>query len=165
MVMDVENAQISKTQGDFILGKREVYVSFALEPNQSATGVLLDQSVIEDVLLGRQTCVIDVTDGSTLSINGISSGDRPIYLANVEELGEIYEGNPLAIPLVSSVNRSIVIIPETAPTDKTTLSLRGIVTYAQAQNVLYISVVASVFLAVTALIFGWTTRKRSSRHE
>jgi hypothetical protein len=162
MVIDVENAQVSKNQGDFILGNREVYVSFDLEPDQNVTGVVLDKGVIEDVLLGRQTCVIDVFDASNLSLNEISSGDQSIDLANVQELGEVYVGNPMDIPLVSSVSRSIVIVPETAPTDKTTLSLSGTVTYVQAQKVLSIAGISSAFLAVAALLFGWTTRKRSS---
>ena len=162
MVIDVENAQVSKNQGDFILGNREVYVSFDLYPDQNVTGVVLDKGVIEDVLLGRQTCVIDVVDTSNLSLNEISSGDQSIDLANVQELGEVYAGNPMDIPLVSSVSRSIVIVPETAPTDKTTLSLSGTVTYVQAQKVLSIAGISSAFLAVAALLFGWTTRKRSS---
>ena len=161
MVMEVENAKVSKNQGDFILGNREVYVSFALEPDQNVTGVVLDKGVIEDVLLGRQTCVIDVFDANNLSLNEVSSGDQSIDLTNVQELGEIYVGNQINIPLVSSVSRSIVIIPETAPTDETTLSLSGTVIYVQAQNVLFIAGISSAFLAIAAVLFGWTTRKRS----
>jgi hypothetical protein len=161
MVLDVENAQISENRGDFILGKREVYFSLTLQPDQYVAGVALDQGSIEDVLLGRQTCVIQVSDDISLSVNEISSGEQVVDLASVEGLGRMYVGNPIDIPLGASVSRSILIIPETELTVESTLELSGTVIYSQAKNVLLISGISAAALALAALIFGWTTRKRS----
>ena len=161
MVLDIENAQISENQGDFILGKREVYFSFTLQPDQNVSGIALDLGSIEDVLLGRQTCVIEVSNNSSLSVIEISSGDQIVDLASVERLGTIYAGNPMDIPLSSLLSKSLLIIPETELTGESTLELSGNVIYSQAQNVLLIAGISAAALALAALIFGWTTRKRS----
>jgi hypothetical protein len=161
LLMDIENVRIGGTQGDFVLGSKEAYVTFFLRPDQNMTGVVLDPELIEDLLLGRQTCVVQVSDSTALTVTKISSGDQSIEALNLEPLGDVFTGNRLVIPADSSVLRSLIIVPNDQLTEGSILAIAGILYYPQASNILKISAVSSTVLLITTLVFGWTTRRKS----
>ena len=163
ILLDIENIEISQIPGDFILGNKVDQVSLQLQPVQDLAGIVVEMDMVEDLLLGRQTCALQVLDRATFSVNKISSGDQPIDLDGLLNVNDIYQGDQIVLPVNASQSRSIIVVPETQVTEKSVLILNGNVSYSQAPSIFTISAISATLLTLTALGVAWATRKRSNQ--
>lgn len=159
-VLDVQSVYLDPASGDFLLGDRATYLEIATSPESTLQVVKVDTTELNDTLLGRTVCMINIIDSP--SVNIISSGDTALSVTDFPS-AEVVVGERILFPPGDLAGNSIFTSSDPSPSIESDIIIRGLVKYPQATVILWTTVSAAVVLMLAALILVIITRKREPR--
>ena len=160
-LLDVQSVEIDRVNGDFLLGERETNLVLSTSPSSYLQSVVVATSDVDEKLLGRSICVIQLTDGP--SVERVSSGDVKVDVGDFSLAQLRLEGERVVIPDDMLSNMSIVTSFDSAQSINSDVIVSGLIVYPQSPVILVVSASATLVFVIGALILMITTRKKRAK--
>ena len=157
VVMDVNSISIESAPLADLVGAPEAYLTVALSPEAEFTSSLVTTEIMDQVLLGRSVCNIQV--GQDVTVQHISQGVPSLLQSEIAESIQVSSGVLSSFPLPQTEGVSIFI---ELPVGETSLVFEGLIVYPNAQLFLQISAGAALLFIFGALITWFMTRRKSN---
>jgi hypothetical protein len=158
LLIDVNSLSIESAPLTEIVGEPEAYLTVALSSGNTFTSSLVETSSVDEVLLGRSTCTVQVNEGVTL--NPISPDLPSLKQGDLTSTIQTMTGVLTAISLPQSQGVSIFIELPALPEGSSALSLEGLIVYPNSQLILQVSAVVAVFFLLGSVLTWIVTRKK-----
>jgi hypothetical protein len=158
LLIDVNSISIESAPLTELVGEPEAYLTVALSSGNVFTTSLVETASVDDVLLGRSVCTVQVDEGVTLLA---ISPDLPAM--KHEDLAGTLQtttGVLTAISLPQSEGVSIFIELPALTEGPSTLLLEGLIVYPNSQLILQVSAGAAVLFLMGAVLTWILTRRR-----
>lgn len=157
-LIEVKSVDFGRISGDFLLGQREQYLSITSSPVLPLRSVVVEQSVVNDSLLGKSVCLIEAT--GVVVVRELSSGDQSLQVDDIPSGVFFAESNRILIPATLALGNSIVTSFTNSESTSAAVSVNGLLVYPNAFVTLVISGVASAVFVLGALGLLIVTRRK-----
>ncbi len=160
ILLEVQSVNVDEAPFGFLLGPTEDYLAISTSPISTLSSVVVELPVVNDFLLGKSICVIDLNDGAKVQI--LDSGDQFLVPEDFSSVEIALEGERILVPADITRGKGLVTSLSQGLVENTSLSIDGLIVYPNASIILWISGAAAIVFVGAAIVLLLVTRRKKS---